>query len=200
MKASSLFTYNRTVSAWLAPQLARTPLTPNHLTTLSLAAGLFAGFCMAHGTRQGLLAGAFFLHLSFILDNCDGAVARIKSMQSVSGMWYDYLADLAVDFALWTGLAVGADRQGLDGHVYGVAALACAGSALNFWRVVVQRRQPAPAVQKGRGNLVASFTGPLGKDGDPSLLVWFLAFTAGPAALLYLGCAYIFLVWSFSLL
>ena len=147
-----------------------------------------------------MLTGAFFFHLSFILDNCDGDVARIKSMQTVFGMWYDYLADLAVDFALWWGLAFGAAREGFGGPLHEVAWLACVGSVLNLGRVVAQRRraQASPQAHPEKRRL-SSFTGPLRDDGDPSVLIWILALTAPPPVFLYGGFFYIYFVWFFSL-
>src|SRR3989338_1949827 len=90
---------NRKLALKAVPFLARTPFTPNQLTSLSLLLGIVAAYFFSLGSRISLLEGAFFLQLSFIADNCDGGVARLKNLSSEFGMWYDFVADLFVDFA-----------------------------------------------------------------------------------------------------
>ncbi|MCG3176688.1 MAG: hypothetical protein MOGMAGMI_01647 [Candidatus Omnitrophica bacterium] len=193
---SSIFTYNRAIASRLSPLLARTSLRPNDVTLLSLAAGLVCAWCMSLGTRAAMLSGALFLHLSFILDNCDGQIARIKNMQSRFGMWLDYVCDLLVDMALWVGLALGAVRGGVTPAIYGIAALACAGSAMNFGRVVYFRaHRPAPA----RPGSVRQVIDTMSDDGDPSALVWLMAVIGYPGYLLLFGCAYIYFIWFFGI-
>ncbi|OGW91364.1 MAG: hypothetical protein A3D28_00295 [Omnitrophica bacterium RIFCSPHIGHO2_02_FULL_63_14] len=191
-----LFTFNRAIADRLGPALARTPLTPNHLTTLALGSGLAAGWFMAQAGRPGLLAGAFFLHLSFLLDNCDGMVARIKGTSSAAGMWYDRVADLAVDAALWAGLAAGAVRQGVTPWVWALAAPAMIGSFVHFLQIDESRREgkaPRPA-----GNAFASSMDSLSGDGDPSVLVWIMALIGYPGYLLLAGAVYMLALWVYS--
>src|SRR4051812_34194272 len=90
--------FNRRIALGLAPHLARTPLTPNHWTSAALLCGLFSAFLFSRGSQAALLCGAFFFQVYSILDNCDGAVARIKGLSSRFGMWYDFVSDLIVDF------------------------------------------------------------------------------------------------------
>src|SRR3989344_4782763 len=100
MPMETLLGLNRRIADAFVPLLVRTPLRPNHVTTLSLVSGPFAAWLLSLGSRKWMLAGALTLQFSFILDNCDGTLARLKSMQSALGMWYDYAADLAVELAL----------------------------------------------------------------------------------------------------
>lgn len=193
---NSMFTFNRLIASRLSPVLARTPLRPNDVTLLSLAAGLASAWAMSLGARSAMLAGALCLHVSFILDNCDGQIARIKKMQSEFGMWLDYVCDLLVDMALWTGLAIGAVRMGITPWIYLIAGLACAGSVLNFRRVVYFRaHRPAPA---SAGTLRHTIDA-MSDDGDPSALVWLMAVIGYPGYLLIFGCAYIYFIWIFGI-
>ena len=190
---SYLFNFNRKIADVLSPFLALTPLTPNHITTLAMACGIGAGTCMSLGSRKGMLFGALLLQTAFILDNCDGAVARIKSMQSEFGRWYDYSADLVVDFAFWAGLTIGAFRTGSGPWVWWVGAAAVAGSVANFVRVIRFRARRKSGTLLG--SRLPAFVDALSDDGDPSLLVWLVALFGQPAYLLVLGAAYIHLLW-----
>lgn len=207
MRTIDLVTFNRGISARLSALLVRTPLTPNHVTTLSMGAGLWAGYFFSHGTRGSMLLGAVFLQLAFILDNCDGDIARAKGLQSRFGMWYDFTADLLVDLALWSGLALGAVSLGVPGaSVRWWWAAAMAGSSINFARVTGERMA---AIRGGAG---ASDKVPppedrpvwervwyaLGQDGDPSLLVYAFALVGSPWLLLLVGALYVNALWIFS--
>ena len=196
------FNFNRKIASLITPILYKTPLKPNHITTLSLLAGFISAYFMSLGSRVAMLGGALFLQISFILDNCDGDIARMKSLQSVSGMWYDLTADLGVDFLQWIGLALGAVRQGVTPLIFIVCFTACAGSLINFFRVVFMR------VAQGRsGKESALGLGPLSSaihvlshDGDPTLFVWFMSLVGYPGYLLFFGAVYINVIWIYSLI
>lgn len=191
--------FNRAVADRLAPRLARTSLTPNQITFLAMASGVLAGACFAGGTRGHLVAGAALLQASFILDNCDGAVARLKSMQSRFGMWFDYAADVIVEWAMWAGLALAAVRQGHDAAlVTAAASAAAAGSVINWVRVVRQRRRRGhPLGMQGSGSMRA-VADLLSDDGDPSAAVWIFAWIGYPGILLAAGALYIHALWLFA--
>lgn len=95
---------------WLAQPVARrlasTRVTPNQITILGTVAGLAAA---ASYLREGMawaLAGALLFSLSYLLDNCDGELARIKGLQSRLGQRLDDLGDWAVHTALFLALGV----------------------------------------------------------------------------------------------
>ncbi len=69
--------------------LMRTPITPNQITTMSLGFGLGAGVACLRGDYYSILTGAFLFLIYFVLDNCDGEIARLKDMRSEFGMRYD---------------------------------------------------------------------------------------------------------------
>jgi phosphatidylglycerophosphate synthase len=207
MTAVDLFTFNRKIAAKLSAFLVRTPLTPNHVTTLSMGAGLWAGYILSHGTRGSMVLGAVFLQLAFILDNCDGDIARAKGLQSRFGMWYDFTADLIVDLALWSGLALGAVSLGVPGvAVRGWWMAAIAGSAINFTRVTGERMAQIRSNKSASDKIPPPADRPvweriwyvLGQDGDPTLLVYGFALLGSPWLLLVLGTVYVNALWIFS--
>jgi phosphatidylglycerophosphate synthase len=203
MNLRGLFTFNRRISSRLSPILAKTPLTPNHVTTLALFFGLITGLLFSRGTRLSMIGGALALQICYVLDNCDGDIARIKNMRSRFGMWYDFVVDLLADFALWTGAAWGAAAQGVSPVVCVVGAvIAYLGSLIHFFRTVTERlRMSDPSSKNFETRQKDSFgltMHSLAHDGDPSLLVWILAIVGYPGYFLLLGCLYIHFVWIYS--
>ena len=86
--------------------LAATRITPNQVTTLSLALGLLAAWLYAAGGAAVHLGGACFM-LAFLLDHADGELARMTGRTSAFGHYYDLAAGGAVLVALFVGIGIG---------------------------------------------------------------------------------------------
>lgn len=207
MQTVDWFTFNRRISSRLSAVLIKTPLTPNHVTTLSMGAGLWAGYFLSTGTRGSLLLGAFFLQISYILDNCDGDIARAKNLKSRFGMWYDFTADLVVDFALWSGLALGAVALGVPGAaVRGWWLLAMVGSVINYCRVTGERLAAIRASISPAAKIPPPQTGiwwkkvlyVLGQDGDATIFIYLMALIGSPWFFLLAGSIYVNALWILS--
>jgi glycosyltransferase 2 family protein len=195
--------FNRKFSSLLTQYFVRHKFEPNHLTTAGLLLGVLAGYCFSGGTRIWLLAGALSLHLSFILDNCDGEVARIRRRVTRFGKWYDLLADVTVDVAFWTGLALGAERIGLHSHLLFWLLLAIMGSFLNMALVIWERKVGCSTSihsffkrPKSGSNPITVFLDYLSHNGDAILLIWFMAFLGDPRLFLVCGAIYIHVLWA----
>jgi len=190
--------FNRKISQRITAVLVKTPLKPNHITTLALLSGWVAAWVMSDGTRTALLWGAFWLHISFILDNCDGEVARLKSLVTLAGKRYDLLADVAVELALWTGLAIGSLQQGAGVSVIVFAGLAYMGSLFNCAIVVSERTRGVgdsihveSAVRKDREqSTFFSLLEFFNRNGDIIALVWILALIGSPQVFLVTGAVF----------
>ncbi len=96
----------------MAP-LARTPLQPNHVTTLSLLAGMAGAGCYALGSRPAQNWGAALYILSIFLDHCDGELARLTGRTSAFGHAYDRAVDLIVKLAVFVAMGAGLGVAGL---------------------------------------------------------------------------------------
>ena len=131
--------------------LLKTPLTPNHITTITGVLALVAAAAMLPaGWAFGVL-GALLMQVSSIIDGCDGEVARIRYQQSEFGKWYDSAWDEVVnalflaaigrhvaatqgpgwEWALWAGAFAG-----LANFLYGAANFHCKwvhGIGLYWW-------------------------------------------------------------------
>lgn len=102
--------FDRAISTRISRQLVRTPLRPNHITTIGTFIGLTGGWCLAQGTYGWNLAGALLFWLAIIIDGCDGEVARLKFLESRFGYLYDVTTDNIVHAAIFAGMGVGLYR------------------------------------------------------------------------------------------
>lgn len=82
-------------------------ITPNWFTTISLALGLWAAWMFAQGDSTSLIYGVILLNISFILDCCDGQLARLSGKGSRFGAWFDYHSDKVKDGFLYIAFAYG---------------------------------------------------------------------------------------------
>ena len=101
----------RAIRVFLRP-LAKTGLTPNHLTTLRIAAGVAAcaGCCL--GTTAGnWWAGGLWI-VSCVIDRADGEFARLTGQCSRHGQLYDYAADVALNAGIFFAIGVGVHHAG----------------------------------------------------------------------------------------
>jgi CDP-diacylglycerol--glycerol-3-phosphate 3-phosphatidyltransferase len=87
------------VTRWMV----RRRVSPNTLTTLSLAAGLAAGAALALGWF-GL--GGWLIMVSAAFDVLDGMVARERGIASESGDYWDSIADRLCDMAALIGFGI----------------------------------------------------------------------------------------------
>ena len=103
-KISKLFT-------WLAVRLK---MTPNQVTLISFAVGLFSAFEFSKGTFWAIFTGAILLQLSIIIDCVDGELARYTRQFSQLGAWLDAITDRIKEYLVFYALAYGAAKQGRD--------------------------------------------------------------------------------------
>ena len=105
------------VSTWspvVTKLAARLRLTPSGVTLLSVLFAVAAALAFAQASRPAMIAGAVLLYLGFVLDCVDGQLARYTRTFGAFGGWLDTMADRAKEYAVYAGLAAGADRAGLS--------------------------------------------------------------------------------------
>jgi phosphatidylglycerophosphate synthase len=104
------------VSSWspvVTKLCARLGLSPSEVTALSVAFAVAAALAFWQASRPALIAGAVLLYLGFVLDCVDGQLARYTRRFEAFGGWLDTMADRAKEYAVYAGLAAGAERAGL---------------------------------------------------------------------------------------
>jgi hypothetical protein len=112
-KISKLFT-------WAAVRLK---MTPNQVTLISFAVGLYSAYQFSMGTFWSIFAGAVLLQLSIIIDCVDGELARYTRQFSELGAWLDAITDRIKEYLVFFGLAYGAAKDGRDLWIPAIAMM-----------------------------------------------------------------------------
>jgi len=110
-----IFPLVRTLSAPISKLLVKTPISANQVTILSLGFGLIALWYLHFGDHMSVLIGAAFFIASYVMDNCDGEIARLKNQSSTFGMHFDTFVDWVLNSGFFAALGIGyAEISGND--------------------------------------------------------------------------------------
>ncbi len=136
--------------ATIVRPLAKTPVTPNHVTTVRLIAGISAAGALAVGEGNWPAIGAGLFVLSMLLDRADGDLARLTGKTSPGGHKYDLFADAFCNAIIFVGLGVGLRgvEQGMTAILLGVLAGAAVATIL-LLVIRIERLQGARAAEIG---------------------------------------------------
>ena len=141
--------FARKVSIYITWLLLHTPISANQVTLLSLAVMLGGLACIAAGTAALLAVGVALLLLAYILDCCDGEVARYRNQTSLRGEYLDALVHAttipAMFLAAGTGLMLRTGKPDALwlGAAAAIAAMNPAKAALAAVRDATGRRNAA---------------------------------------------------------
>jgi phosphatidylglycerophosphate synthase len=129
--------------------LRRLPVTPNHITFLSLILGLYGCWMFRlDGYDNTLPAAALFLGC-YVLDNCDGEIARLKGLATAFGKRFDTFVDWVVHAAFFLSLGWGvAERSGNDIWLWFGAAAAIGGTINYIIDCIRDTRERAAGMEK----------------------------------------------------
>lgn len=130
---------NRILSEPLSGLFAKSGLHPNSITLMSGAAGLVAFLFFCIGSRMNFIIGALFFELFYVLDNCDGEVARAKGLSSKLGSWLDTMVDYVVHVIGFGGIMLGVYRQNENPVIFIAGIAAMIGIFLSFFVVILQK-------------------------------------------------------------
>ena len=107
----SLFPLIRHLSKMITPVLVYFPVSANQITATSLFTGLAASLCVLKGNAiWDVVAGLLFV-ITYILDNCDGEIARLKNQCSSFGMRFDSFVDWVVHSSLFAAMGYGSAER-----------------------------------------------------------------------------------------
>ena len=109
------------ILTWVAVKIKA---TPNQVTLLSFAIGLYSAFCFSRGTFTSILLGAILLQVSIIVDCVDGELARYTRQFSKLGAWLDAVTDRVKEYMVFLGLAYGAALEGKNLWIPAMAMMA----------------------------------------------------------------------------
>jgi len=156
----------RPLAAVVVVPLARTGITPNQVTFLTLPVFLAGAALLALLPSWGaLVAGAAIIELSYVLDCADGQLARLKGTSSPVGAHLDFLMDELKAFTLIAAIAVrlwmpAHDPRWLLEGLAGLVVLAAAISLTTFVRRPEYAAATGAAVSQGTGDYGEGFAQP----------------------------------------
>lgn len=106
--------WDQRLARLLVRPLAKTRVTPNQITVLSLAAGTAAALLFAGGGRTAADLGAACFMLAMLIDHADGELARLAGKTSRLGHHLDYIVGSLNYTLLFIGLGIGVGRASGD--------------------------------------------------------------------------------------
>lgn len=129
--------------------LARTPVTPNMVTTFGLLAGLLAAYLFALGDPASRhWAAAVFMYAVFN-DHIDGQLARATGKTSRFGHYYDHLAVSTAYIGMFVGAGIGLTEGWLGSWAAGLGVAAGVSVTIIFaTRIAVETRAGGDAVKQ----------------------------------------------------
>ena len=107
-----LIPYDQAICAVLVRPLINTPVTPNHITTLSLILGLAASALFAWGEGSAPMWAAALFTVARFIDHMDGELARQSGKASTIGAMYDSLTGTACYGTMFLGMGYAEWRNG----------------------------------------------------------------------------------------
>jgi len=143
--SDTLFPLIRHLSVRLTPLVARLPFSANQITLASLALGMGCAWAMTGPGRAMAVAGGAMLVLCYLLDNCDGEIARLKDQNTAFGAFFDTFVDWIVHTAFFVSLGMGVATTTGNGLWLWLGWIAAVGSTINYaiWLVNDRRQQRA---------------------------------------------------------
>ena len=158
---------NRPISLQMSRVLVNTPVTPNMITAVGLAMGVFAAFLASTGQWTMLIAAGVLLQLSSILDGVDGELARMRLTTSVAGEWFDTIVDDIINLSFMFGLGVATHRV-LDNATWAMP-LAWVSLVAGVVLVLMMYRDLIKAGIASHNNFEWGFEN---SDAKPNLITW----------------------------
>jgi len=141
---------DRGISIPISLVLARTPITPNAITLISLLIGLLGVGLLAVPTFAPALTGAVLLWCTCVLDGCDGEVARLKLLSTPGGARFDVVADNIVHVGIFIALPIHLRLSHATTMVIPAGVVLLAGMLLSmasvWWLLLRQPVRPRGAV------------------------------------------------------
>ena len=122
------------------------PIGPNLVTGLSLASGLAASVTLYLFSEESAVWAALLLIISYILDNCDGEIARRKNLASKLGHRFDSFSDWIVHAIFFLALGFVVSRSGEVSWWLWMGSAAAVGSTINYFIGVIFESRDREAV------------------------------------------------------
>ena len=109
------------VIVWLLYPL---PVTPNHVTLISIGVGIAAAAFFLGGPGIWAVLAGVLVELKDVLDSADGQLARVRRVSSRAGRFLDSIGDFFVNMVLMAAVAIHLYTSGASVTVFAAAAAA----------------------------------------------------------------------------
>lgn len=131
-----MFPLIRLFSRPLTKLILHTPLSANQITAISLVIGFAAMWLIATGRYDLHIWGGALLVVSYILDNCDGEVARARNQTSEWGHRFDSFVDWIVNAGVFVAIGMGEMARTSDDLWFYLGITAGVGATINYFLAV----------------------------------------------------------------
>ncbi|MBU0581100.1 MAG: CDP-alcohol phosphatidyltransferase family protein [Candidatus Margulisbacteria bacterium] len=101
----------RKISIRITKHVARTNLTPNQITFISFLIGMAAAYLISTAVWKNMVVGGILVILSYVFDNVDGEIARLKGLGSKKGAFIDEILDRIKEGILFFTIALALYKQ-----------------------------------------------------------------------------------------
>ena len=128
--------YGRPIARYIARSFVNTSITPVHVTCMFIVSGIIAIIAMHYGH---FLVALFFLVLKSILDAADGELARLKKTPSYTGRFFDSVADILLNAAIFYTLYTITSSSLLMASI-AFACLQLQGTLYNYYYVILRNK------------------------------------------------------------
>ncbi len=118
--------FSRKISIWITYFLRKSPITPNQITALWFFLGITGSILLSAGNYPLSCLAVILLYTSWILDNVDGELARLRRQFSLGGDLLDMLGHQVIPPLTFGSLTLSMVLQGepLPYIVFGLLATA----------------------------------------------------------------------------
>jgi len=111
------------------------PITPNQITTASLIMGIIGCVFFLNPNFEDNILGSISFLIAYIFDNCDGAVARHKNLQTGFGEKYDTFVDWIVHSIFFLALGYGYYQETGNNLWLWLGLFGSIGGTINYWAI-----------------------------------------------------------------
>lgn len=133
--ANYLDTVFSAFSIRLSYLLARTSVTPNQITLASVLVAFLAALLVQSSIYWIRLVGVAVWFAGYVLDLCDGEMARYRNMMTEFGHWFEAVSDRAKDLVLLAAVTLLAASQFRASWVIWAGSLAIGGTLLHSYTI-----------------------------------------------------------------
>lgn len=134
------FLYYRRLSGLLTLALAKTSISPNAVSAISLFISAIVAALFSSWNKSAVLLGVLFLQIARIFDCSDGELARLKEAASEFGWWLDIVLDRLKNILVYTGLTIGCYRMDGDPKILVFGMLALSNMLLSGFMVSIKSK------------------------------------------------------------